>query len=372
MTNFSNDVNNKNNFYLKNKGNHPIILSNNLYPKINPNHMKEKFFQIQRNHYSNDNKRYLHQNQNILRTEHYSNNNNINFRDKIFSQTPKKIIRNSLDVKDINNYKGNRLSNRQTNPLDPRYNYDWQMTEINENRKIKYIDFSDIGNHPKPLYLYNNKKGKELYTYDILGAQPGTKSHISKLEIKYGRPMNHRTEDIIGSHPGSLLRGIKTKRSTNPLNPDYPLIGGKSLEYGNEKNNKYEYNYKSLLDYYNKNSKITKPYDDDNNNVKNNFPIKEESKKDEPLKINNRRNILYNFGSDKKIYPREQYRNINEEDDYNNKQIRNNLFLKEHKNNEENQKFFNFETKNGIIYNHKNYNILNNNKDNFLKYKVPI
>ena len=95
------------------------------------------------------------------------------------------------------------------------------MTEINENRKINNLDFGDIGNHLKSLYRNNNEKnGKGLYTNDNIGAQPGTKSLISKLEIKYCRQMNHKKKYIIGSHSGSLLRGIVTKRKTNPLNPE--------------------------------------------------------------------------------------------------------------------------------------------------------
>ena len=354
----------------------PLLLSNNLYPNINPKYMKEKFFNIKSNQYrNNDNNYYLHHNKNkyILKTDHYSNNiNNIKYCDKQIYKTPQKIIRNSLDVKDINNYKGYRLSNRETNPIDPRYNYDWQMTEINENRKLKSMDFSDIGNHPKPLYLYNNKNGKGLNTYDIVGAQPGTKSHLSRLEIKYGRPMKGGAAgDIIGSHSGSLTKGIKTKRNTNPLNPDYPIISGQSLEYGNEKDNKHEYDYKSLLDYYNKYSKITKPYNDsDDNNYKNNYKkknkennndgkinnsMKEESKKDEGFK----NNILNRFGTDKKIYPREQYRNIedNEEEEnfYNNVKIRANSYLKDNNN------YINRERENER-YNYKDYNNINNYK----------
>jgi hypothetical protein len=357
----------------------PLLLSNNLYPNINPNYMKEKFFNINRNQYRNDdNKQYLFHNKNlnVLKTDNYSFNgdiNNINHNDKIIYKTPKKIIRNSLDVKDINNYKGYRLSNRETNPIDPRYNYDWQMTEINENRKLKNIDFGEIGNHPKPLYLYNNKNGKGLNTYDIVGAQPGTKSHLSKLEIKYGRPLHHSAaEEIIGSHPGSLIKGIKTNRNTNPLNPDYPVISGQSLEYGNEKDNKHEYDYKSLLDYYNKHSKITKPYKDNedsntnkynnNNNIKINNSMKQEYKKIERLKNNNLKNIFYNFGSDKKIYPREQYVNIDDDDEE--KNIYNNINMRANSYSKDNNNYFVDLERKRKIYNYKNYHNINNYKVN--------
>ena len=295
---------------------------NNIYKNnINPNDLKEKFFNIKHttpkksksdNMNTKMNMRYINENYKVVNTEPNYNYNYIISSEKKMNHInplPYKIkkIRNTLDVNDINTRKKYRLSNRQINPLDPKYQYDWQMTEINENRNIKHIDFSEIGNHPKPLYLYNNEKhGKGLNTYDIIGAQPGTKSHISKLEIKYGRQMKHSKEDIIGSHPGSLLRGIKTKRMTNPLEPDYPLIGGKSLDYGHEKDNKHVYDYKSLLDYYNKYSKITNP-DNDIRTKK-----KEENEKEKYIKMDNykNRNVPYGFGSDTKIYPREQYKSV--------------------------------------------------------------
>ena len=320
MNNFNNDINKKI-FFLDNKVCTPIKIRQDINKNINPYYLKDKFFQINKNNkfYSEHNNKFIDNKNNVSKTEIYSNN--LNLRDKLFNRTPPKIIRNSLDVKDINACKSSQLSKRQTNPLDPKYNYDWQMTEINENRKIKYIDFGEIGNHPKSLNFFNNqRKGNNLYTNDISGSQPGTKSHISKLEIKYGRQMSHKKEDIIGSHPGSLSKGIKTNRKTNPLNPDYPLIGGEGLEYGNEKENNYHYDYNSLLEYYKKHSKITNP---DNDNNKKNFFVKEKNKeskekeKIDSLKLNNFRNknFLYDLGNNKKIYPREQYRNT-ENDNY--------------------------------------------------------
>ena len=206
---------------------------------------------------------------------------------------------NSLDVKDIN-YKDNHLYKRITNPLEPKYKYDWQMTEVNQDRKINYIDFNKLGNHPKSIYPY--KVDKNLDTYDIPGSQPNTISPLSKLESKYGRKLHYEKDDIIGSHPGSLIKGIRTNRKTNPLDPEYPLIQGNSLEFGNEKNNNHEYDYKSLLNYYNKNSKI---------GSRNNSNILKR-KHEISVNINSRPkniSILDGFGKDKKIYPREQYKN---------------------------------------------------------------
>ena len=330
--NFSHNINE--NIFPKNKKEvYSQEYFNNIFKNnINPNDLKQKFFNIKffppkKSKSDNMNMRYNNENYKVVNTEpNYNHIINLGNKNNQINSLPYKIknIRNSLDVNDIINRKKYRLSNRQTNPLDPKYQYDWQMTEINENRNIKHIDFSEIGNHPKPLYLYNNEKdGKGLNTYDIIGAQPGTKSHISKLEIKYGRQMKHSKEDIIGSNPGSLLRGIKTKRIINPLVPEYPLIGGKSLDYGHEKDNKHVYDYKSLLDYYNKHSKITNP-DNDKKTQK-----KEESEKEKYIKMDNNKykNIPYGLGSDKKIYPREQYKSVkdstvNDNNEYNYKNLR--------------------------------------------------
>ena len=87
--------------------------------------------------------------------------------------------------------------------------------------------------------------------YDIPGAQTGIKSPLSKIELRYGGKLNDIKDYIEGSHPGSAIKGIKTKRNTNTLEPDYPLINGKIYEYGKERNNlNKRYDYKSLLDYY--------------------------------------------------------------------------------------------------------------------------
>ena len=263
----------------ENKIYHPLYLRNNIKERPNPLLIKEKFFNLK-----------------IYNPNSFKNN----------------YLRNSLDVKDIN-YKENHLYKRQTNPLDPNYNYDWQMTEVNEDRKINYINFNNIGNYPKELHPYKLKKNLNLDTYDIPGAQTGTKSPLSKIELRYGRKLNYIKDDIEGSHPGSLIKGIKTKRNTNPLEPDYPLIKGKIYEYGKERDNlNKRYDYKSLLNYYNDYSKITSI----NNNDKKNNKIKIENQISFDInKLSRNKNFLDGFGKDKKIYKREKYKNS--EIDYN-------------------------------------------------------
>ena len=70
------------------------------------------------------------------------------------------------------------------------------MTEVNQDRKINYIEFNKLGNHPKSIYPY--KVNKNLDTYDIPGSQPNTTSLLSKLESKYGRKLQYEKDDIIG------------------------------------------------------------------------------------------------------------------------------------------------------------------------------
>ena len=274
MENFYNRINdNFENKKQENKIYHPIYLRNNLKERRNPLVLKEKFFNLK-----------------IYNPNNYKN----------------KYVRNSLEVKDIN-YKENHLFKRETNPLEPKYNYDWQMTEVNEDRKINYLNFNNIGNNPKELHPYKLKKNFNLNTIDIQGAQSGTKSPLSKIELRYGRKLNYIKDDIEGSHSDSLIRGIKTKRNTNPLEPDYPLFKGKIYEYGKEINNlKKRYNYKSLLDYYNNYTKIASinDYKERNNKIKIEKQISIDINK-----LSKNKNFLDGFGKDKRIYPREKYKN---------------------------------------------------------------
>ena len=260
---------------------YPIYLRNSFEKRPSPILMKEKFFN--------------------LKVLHTPNKYNISSQNDIDNR----FKRNSLDVKDIN-YKENHLYKRKTNPLEPNYRYDWQMTEINEDRKVNNINFNKLDNHPKVLYPYINNKNFNLNTLDIPGSQSDTKSYLSKLELKYGKKLKYIKDDIIGSHPGSLIKGIKTNRNTNPLDPSYPLFNGELYEYEKEaKEIKSRYDYKSLLDYYNKYSKINLR---DKNEDKNKMKIKNEMNI-EINKIKKNKNYLEGFGKNNKYYPREKFKN---------------------------------------------------------------
>ena len=277
MTNFYNIINNS--YLPKKKENeiyHPIHLERNLDKSANPLLIKEKFFNLKLYHKPN------------------------------LKMSENSHLRNSLDVKDIN-FKENHLFKRVTNPLEPKYKYDWQMNEVNEDRKINYINFNNVGNYPKAIYPYKQKKNLNLDTYDIPGSQSGTKSPLSKIELRYGRKLHYIKDDIEGSHPGSLIKGIKTKRKTNPLEPEYPLFKGNTYEYEQEiKNLKKRYDYKSLLDYYNKHPKINPRYKSNERN--NRMKIKNEISVD-INKLSKNKNYMEGFGKDTKFYPREKYEN---------------------------------------------------------------
>ena len=279
MENFHNIINN--NFLYNKKGKeiyHPIYLQRNTDKSINPLLMKEKFFNLKIYHTPNKNQK----------------------------QFDKNFLRSSLDVKDIN-FKDNHLFKRETNPLEPKYKYDWQMTEVNEDRKIEYIDYNILGNYPKAIYPYKQKHNLNLDTYDIPGSQSDTKSPLSKIELRYGRKLQYSKDDIEGSHPGSLIKGIKTNRNTNPLEPHYPLIRGKLYEYEKEINDlRRRYDYKSLLDYYNnysKNKRKNKYHERNDMKIKNEISVNIN-------KLSRNKNYLEGFGKDKKFYPREKYENF--------------------------------------------------------------
>ena len=129
---------------------------------------------------------------------------------------------NSLDFRDV--YSKAPYSKRQTNPLEPKYKYDYTMTEVNNNFTDKKkpspqsLVYGEIeGNRPVVFSKYNNERyGKGMKTEDIPGAQPSTTSGYSKFELKYKHPLKYSAEDIVGAHHDTIKKSITTKRNTNP------------------------------------------------------------------------------------------------------------------------------------------------------------
>ena len=336
--------NNFNRNYLSYTSEKPKIPSS-YYSPLNVNQIKENFFPIKKNFLQS-------LDQNITNNNRYNNINN----------NPKKPRNNSLNVSDINHVKSYKLSSRCVNPLDPKYNYDMQMVEINEDRKNSKIDYSEIpNNHPQTYSKYDNSLTcKNLSTCDIYGAQPGTKSNISKFEERIHKQFfsNNNKGDIIGSHPGSLLRGIKTNRCTNPLMPDYPEIKGEAVEFGNEKYTKIKYDYGSLLKYYNEHSKITNPYLDEKFKKKEKKKDNNNINKSQDINNNNvkrrKKSLFLDFGGDKKIYPREKYVNNYYQNNYY-KEILDNILKEDDGNYMNNREYSDFLFKDNYYQDRNNF-----------------
>ena len=70
-----------------------------------------------------------------------------------------------------------------------------------------------------------------LKTQDILGATASSKGLGVFAEVHQRRGVRgiNKTDDIDGAQAGSLKRGTNTKRFTNPLDPNYQLLGHTEL-----------------------------------------------------------------------------------------------------------------------------------------------
>ena len=245
---------------------------------------------------------------------------------KLYKGNKNKIY-NPLDFRDV--YSNSPYSKRHTNPLEPKYKYDYQMTEVNKNLaqnvgKNPSVFYGEIeGNRPVVFSKYNNERyGKGMKTEDIPGAQPSTTSSYSKFELKYKHPLKYSAEDIIGAHHDTIKKSIVTKRKTNPLDPKYTFLGDKGMEFDADGQKfRARYDYSSLKDFYYNNNKIA---------IKQRKEEEEKNKKKEEEKNINNNKVMPNleqkenkkvvytftkFGEEKKIYPVQKLENS----EYNNK-----------------------------------------------------
>ena len=123
---------------------------------------------------------------------------------------------------------------RSTNPLDPFY-------------KMNFVDGSKVkfgpieGNKPLVGSKYMYKTPFNLKVDDIEGSNIGSKNKYKKF---MGKNFCYDISDILGTNSGSLLKGISTKRATNPLRPKYQYLGAEELK-GYYSNNPYN-NYSTL------------------------------------------------------------------------------------------------------------------------------
>ena len=137
-----------------------------------------------------------------------------------------------MDYRDVTNT--DFQTKRSTNPLDPFY-------------KMNFVDGSNVkfgpieGNKPLVGSKYMYKTPFNLKVDDIEGSNIGSKNKYKKF---MGKNFCYDISDILGSKSGSLLKGISTKRMTNPLRPKYQYLGAEELK-GYYSNNPYN-NYNTL------------------------------------------------------------------------------------------------------------------------------
>ena len=176
-----------------------------------------------------------------------------------------------MDYRDVTNT--DFQTKRSTNPLDPFY-------------KMNFVDGSMVKFGPiegsKPLvgskYMY--KVPLNLKVDDIEGSNIGSKNKYKRF---MGNNYCYITNDILGAQSGTLLKGISTKRMTNPLWPKYKYLGEEELK-GYYANNPYNnYNTISSMNrsrsYNNNINKLNKINKEKNNSNKTEKENEENSKK---------------------------------------------------------------------------------------------
>lgn len=121
--------------------------------------------------------------------------------------------RDTLDVSDI--MREGFVTSRSTNPMMPEYHI--HGNHIAATHKSK----------PKPLPRETNTPFFSLSTNDVPGAKAGFKYFpCVKEENRRQFRQTNRVDDIKGAVPDTLKRGLVSKRTTNPLQPNYKLLDG--------------------------------------------------------------------------------------------------------------------------------------------------
>ena len=157
-----------------------------------------------------------------------------------------------MDYRDVTNTEFQ--SNRNTNPLNPFY-------------KMNFVDGTEIKFGPieknRPLVgsLYMYKDPLNLKVDDIEGSNIGSKNKYKKFK---GNNYCYDITDIMGAQSGTLLKGISTKRMTNPIWPKYKYLGEEELK-GYYKNNLYN-NYNTVSSFNRSKSMSNKISTDIKNN----------------------------------------------------------------------------------------------------------
>ena len=126
------------------------------------------------------------------------------------------------------------VSTRCSNPLDPVYTIGDK--DGRPAYEVGQVDGAKPAKMPDPPKEEAKKRCGSLATNDIEGAQTSTKglgvfAH-AKRRADQMTSTSLNTKDIEGSGAGSLLKGVKTKRSGNPLDVNYQYPGMTELNDG--------------------------------------------------------------------------------------------------------------------------------------------
>jgi hypothetical protein len=143
----------------------------------------------------------------------------------------------NLDYSDVT--KDKFVTKRETNPLEPSY---FHRVEGDNVETIGQIEGSNPKASPKRIRGPNSLN---LDVNDIDGTKVGTKGlRAFKTHTRREFRNTNKTDDITGTQVGSLMKGPKTNRIVNPLNPTYQLLGGKEL---GENYNAYNENVQNIV-----------------------------------------------------------------------------------------------------------------------------
>lgn len=189
---------------------------------------------------------------------------------------------------------------RSTNPLEPNY-------------RMKFLDGSKVsfgpieGNKPLVGSQYMYKVPFNLKVDDITGTNPGSKNKYKKY---MGTNSCYDISDIVGTKSGTLLKGISTKRHTNPLRPKYKYLGEEELK-GYYSNNPYN-NYNTLQSFNNRSLSL-------NNSISRD--IKKSDIKKDSNKVSHDSNITVEINPNKEEKQKEKDNNDKKEEKVENKKL---------------------------------------------------
>jgi len=140
-----------------------------------------------------------------------------------------------MNVRDIN-YAEEFRTKRVTNPLNPTYPHIVEKLDQSLERiEIGAIDRSSPKRLHPPFPTTTRTSAFYNDTKDINGAQASTRRvEFFRKDVRKDFRETTKTEDIDGTKPGSLKKGIQTNRKTNPLERHYIVPGHTEKDVGDK------------------------------------------------------------------------------------------------------------------------------------------